>query len=291
MPLFSIIIPTYNRRELLKRAIDSVLSQTIADFEIIVVDDGSTDNTLELKNQYPDVIFLHQKNQGVSVARNRGIEYCNGRYVCFLDSDDLWLPEKLANHKFFIENNPYMKIHQTQEIWMRNSKRVNSPKKLEKKSGDIFSLSLLNCMITPSSVAIEKSIFNKYGIFDEKLKACEDYDLWLRITQEEQIGLIDKNLIVRYGGHTDQLSHQFPAMDIFRIYSMLKLIEQTRLTREQSLEIKKVLLKKCKVIKQGAEKRDNQKLFLFMESSLQKIISEEYSSIDYHYLLQIRNSL
>lgn len=128
-PCISVIIPTYNRCWILKEAIDSVLSQKFSDFEIIVVDDGSTDATNELLSTYGDQITtISQQNKGVSAARNAGISFARGGYIAFLDSDDMWLPEKLSCQHDFFQSHPEALICQTDEIWIRNGVRVN-PKK------------------------------------------------------------------------------------------------------------------------------------------------------------------
>ena len=223
MPLFSVIIPTFNRKEETARAVRSVLAQTLSDHEIIVVDDGSTDGTPLLREEFGGrIIYLSQKNSGVSSARNRGIRESSSRYIAFLDSDDLWLPDKLAAHREFLARNGGMAIHQTNETWIRKGRRVNPMNRHRKPSGHIFIASLDLCLVSPSAVCMERSLFDRYGLFDELLPACEDYDLWLRISSREPVGLIDRELTVKHGGHDDQLSKKFWGMDRFRLYAILK---------------------------------------------------------------------
>ena len=225
MTNFSIIIPTHNRFEMLQKAINSVLSQTYPNYELIVIDDGSTDDTYIICDIFADKVkYIKQENLGVSAARNKGIEIASYDYVAFLDSDDLWLPEKLQEHVNFIQENPKIKIHQAAEKWMRKGRHVTPAQHHIKFEGDVFFESLKRCMITPSTVVIHKSIFEKYGMFDTNLQVCEDYDLWLRISFYEDVGYIDKNLAVRNAGHGDQLSERFEALDRFRLYSILKLL-------------------------------------------------------------------
>jgi len=134
--LVSVIIPTFNRAWILEEAVDSVLSQEFQDFELIVVDDGSTDNTWDILNGYQEnVILVRQENKGVSAARNRGIGLASGELIAFLDSDDLWLPKKLSAQVEFFNSNPDALICQTEEIWIRNGVRVNPKKKHKKPSG------------------------------------------------------------------------------------------------------------------------------------------------------------
>lgn len=258
MPFFSTIIPTFNRSEQVQTAIESVLSQDFKDNEIIIVDDGSNDQTAEIleKKYGARIKVLSQENEGVSSARNTGIKEASGEWLAFLDSDDLWLKNKLSKQYEFIKNHPEFLISQTQEIWIRNQVRVNQHKKHAKKSGDLFVASLTMCEISPSSVIIHRSIFDEFH-FDENFPACEDYDLWLQITQKYQIGLIQEALMIRHGGHSDQLSFEHPVMDRFRIYSIIKLIMTNELSNSQLITAKIVLKSKWNLLLKGAEKRGN----------------------------------
>ena len=132
-PIVSVVIPTYNRWPLVAEAIESVLSQTYRDFELIVVDDGSTDGTAgEIAKFGSRLRLLRQPNRGVSAARNLAFGEARGRYLAFLDSDDLWRPKKLAIQTAFMERNPSVAICQTAEIWIRNGVRVNPKTKHQK---------------------------------------------------------------------------------------------------------------------------------------------------------------
>lgn len=288
MPFFSVIIPSYNRHSLLRKAIDSVLSQTFKDFELIVVDDGSTDKTPEIQNEYGNrILYISQENKGVSSARNAGIKVSSSPYIAFLDSDDLWMPEKLDSHHSFIMDNPQISVHQTDEIWIRNGRRVNPKIKHKKKSGDIFIESLALCLISPSSVVIKKKILNKYGLFDENMPVCEDYDLWLRIASDEKIGLIDKKLIIKHGGHESQLSAAYPAMDIYRVYSIIKLLKNKEdLKPEYASAAREAAKKKGRVILTGARKRKNRELADILEDVIKYLNENNYNSIAPGSLLQ-----
>ena len=254
-PLVSIIIPTYNRGWILTEAIDSVLAQDYKNFELIVVDDGSTDNTREILGSYGrDIIVLQQANQGVSAARNRGIAKARGRLVAFLDSDDIWLPRKLLRQVDFFNSTPDAVVNQTEEIWIRNGRRVNPKKRHRKPSGMIFERSLGLCLVSPSAVMIQKPLFDVVGAFDENLPACEDYDLWLRISCRYPVHLIDTPLILKRGGHEDQLS-KAPRLDRFRIQSLEKIIASGRLTESQSRAAVRKLRDKCVIYAGGCRKR------------------------------------
>ena len=254
-PLVSIIIPTYNRGWILNEAIDSVLAQDYKEYELIVVDDGSTDNTREILDTYgQDILVLRQANKGVSAARNRGIAEAGGQLVAFLDSDDLWLPRKLSRQVDYFNLNPDTVINQTEEIWMRNDVRVNPKDRHRKPSGMIFERSLGLCLVSPSAVMIQKTLFDGVGAFDENLPACEDYDLWLRISCRYPVHLIDTPLIIKRGGHGDQLS-KAPGLDRFRIQSLEKIIESGRLTESQNHAAACILRDKCAIYAGGCRKR------------------------------------
>ncbi len=255
-PFVSVVIPAYNRRDMLQEAVDTVLAQTYADLELIVVDDGSSDDTTSVLTPYGDAVtLLTQKNRGVSAARNLGVSRAKGSYVAFLDSDDLWLPDKLKRQVAFFKEHPTALVCQTEEIWIKNGRRINPAKKHQKPSGMIFLPSLELCLVSPSAVMINKSFFLKMGGFDESLPACEDYDLWLRISCRHPIYLIDEPLVIKRGGHADQLSAA-PGLDKFRIHALQKIIESPDPTPEMREAAVSVLIKKCRIYAQGCAKRN-----------------------------------
>lgn len=253
----TLIVPTFNRTSLLKRALESVYAQTIMPTEIIVVDDGSTDNTAQMiKEDFPDVIYIHQENKGVSSARNRGIKNANCPWIAFLDADDEWLPEKLAQQINIIKDNPdHTWLIHTNEIWIRNSRRVNPMEKHKKYGGEIFEHCLPLCVISPSSVLMRKSLLTEAGLFDEQLPACEDYDMWLKICARYPVSYLAQPLIKKYGGHHDQLSHKYWGMDRFRIQSLVNLLAGDFLTNEQAGLVKTQLERKTSIYLKGAIKR------------------------------------
>jgi glycosyltransferase involved in cell wall biosynthesis len=269
-PLVTVIIPTYNRGWIVKEAIDSVLDQDFSDFELIVVDDGSDDNTREILGAYANAItVLHQSNRGVSAARNRGIAQASGRLIAFLDSDDLWLPGKLSTQVKFFEENGSALINQTQEIWIRNGIRVNPKKRHHKFSGMIFERSLALCLVSPSAVMLRKSLFDTVGVFDEHLPACEDYDLWLRISCRYPVHLIDFPLIIKRGGHDDQLS-KAAGLDKYRIHSLIKIIDSDLLTPQQYKAAVTTLREKSEVYAGGCRKRGRQEEAEYFSALVEK---------------------
>lgn len=255
-PTVSVIIPTYNRAPLVAEAVASVLAQTWTDYELLVVDDGSTDATLEVLAPFRDRLRLLQQpeNRGVSAARNRGAQEARGEWLAFLDSDDLWLPAKLARQLQWLAAHPGVQIAQTEEIWLRHGRRVNPKKQHRKQSGRIFLPSLHLCLVSPSAVMLRRELFLQAGGFDESLPACEDYDLWLRLSWQYDIGLVPEPLIVKRGGHPDQLSRQW-GLDRFRIQALLKLLRTAPLPMEYRQAAQEVLRRKARIYAQGCLKR------------------------------------
>jgi len=257
-PLISVIIPTFNRKKNVINAIDSVITQTFDDFELIIIDDGSRDGTdIEIDIKYSKALkYIKTANFGVSHARNYGVGVSYGEYIAFLDSDDIWHQDKLEKQIKFHRTHPSIQISQTQERWIRNGKRVNPKIIHQKPQGNIFSESLHLCTVTPSSVFIKRDIFKKTTGFDEKMMACEDYDLWIRLAVEHEFGLLDEQLLTKFGGHEDQLSMKYPAMDRFRIYSMAKLLLSDDLDKIQKQAVTSVFLKKTEILLKGLCKRE-----------------------------------
>jgi glycosyltransferase involved in cell wall biosynthesis len=252
----SIIIPTFNRCKLLNRALNSVFNQTYSDYEVIVIDDGSTDDTAEmLQKNFTHLRYSCQSNHGVSAARNKGLELAKGEWVAFLDSDDEWLPQKLEKQISLLKAKPGYKICHTEELWIRNGVRVNQMKKHKKAGGWIFPQCLPICAMSPSSILIHRSVFDSIGYFDASLPACEDYDLWLRITAKYPVLYLEEPLIKKYGGHDDQLSKKHWGMDRYRIQALQNIISSGTLNNENKQKAKAMLIKKCNVFQNGALKR------------------------------------
>ena len=255
----SVVIPTLNRINTLQRAIDSVINQTYKPAEIIVVDNGSSDGTLKfLREQYPKITILTENKIGVSSARNKGIKKSINQWIALLDSDDAWHPRKLEIQTSMLDSalKEYNLIH-TDEVWFRNNKHINQMKKHKKQGGYIFERCLSLCCISPSSVLFKKNILDKVGLFDESLPVCEDYDMWLKICSSEEVLFAQDKLTYKYGGHKDQLSKSYWGMDRFRIKSIENIIKNFDLTYKQKKQAKKELIKKLKIIINGAFKRNN----------------------------------
>jgi glycosyltransferase involved in cell wall biosynthesis len=256
--MISIIIPTFNRVELVQEAVRSVLRQRNLQegFEVFVIDDGSTEDLSEAIARFsPNVRYIRQEHRGVSAARNRGIEESGGEWIAFLDSDDLWLPGKLSAQMNYFSDNPEIQLCQTEEIWIRNGTRINPRKYHKKPDGHCFAPLLERCLISPSAVVINRRVFEMVGLFDESLPACEDYDLWLRIGCRLPFGLINSPLVIKRGGHTDQLSSSIPALDRYRIHAILKLLRSRSLDNTQRIAALKILQKKSRIYAEGCRKR------------------------------------
>ena len=251
----SVVIPTYNRVELLKRSIDSVINQTIKPFEIIIVDDGSNDGTVGMvKKKYDSLKLIKQKNKGASAARNSGIKASSGEWICFLDSDDEWKNDKLEKQINAVANNSDYKFFHSNEIWIKNGKRINQKKKHKKYGGDIFKKCLDMCRISPSSVLIDKNIFEEIGFFNENLVVCEDYELWLRICDKYEVFFIDEPLIFKYGGHRGQLSYSIDSIEYHRIKALEYLLS-TGLSKENRDYTIQMLISKISIYLNGLIKR------------------------------------
>ena len=254
-----VIIPTFNRADCLERAIQSVLKQTYNNFKLYIVDDGSTDQTREILKAYandPRVRILKQVNKGVSSARNLAAINSNSPWISFLDSDDEWLPNKLEKQINFLKINTTCLFLHSEEIWIRNGVRVNPKIKHNKNSIDLFKRSLEFCLISPSTVIMKRDLFLKYGQFDEEFIVCEDYDLWIQILAFEEIGFLPEFVTKKYGGHADQLSTKFVAMDYWRIKSMIKLLNKNIDLAKKDLIVNEIK-KKLPILLKGYEKHQN----------------------------------
>ena len=256
----SVIIPTYNRADFIVKTIQTVLNQTVKPYEIIVVDDGSTDDTEDILRAFcyinPNKIkYIKQINCGVSSARNLGIKESSSEWLCFLDSDDLWEDTKLEEQINFHKENQNILFSHTQELWLFNNKIIKQKKHQQKQSGFCFKENIANTLIGASTVMVHKSILEDVGLFDEELKVCEDYDLWLRILYKYEVGIIQKQLIKKIAGHKEQLSFTTPLMDTYRIKSL-----QKHINSKYAQDIKDIIIKKCEILIKGAIKHQNKKI-------------------------------
>jgi len=261
--MISVIIPTYNRASFLEEAIQSVLNQdyfvrkSSSPFEILVIDDGSTDNTKEIVKSFGNRMkYQFQEHKGVSAARNIGLDLAQGDYIAFLDSDDLWKKEKISIQMSYVNAFPRTKVCYTEEIWMRRGAFVNPKKKHRKYSGWIFDRVLPLCIISLSSALFRREIFAEIGKFDEELLACEDYDFGIRLALKYPVYFLPKPLIIKRGGHADQLSRKYWGMDRFRVIALEKTLN-LGLTPNQEMLVRQEIMRKCQILAIGFEKRNN----------------------------------
>jgi len=257
MAAVTVIIPTFNRAHKIARAIASVLYQSFTDYEILVVDDGSEDGTHEVLTRFRSRVewITHSKNLGVSAARNTGIRESHSPLIAFLDSDDYWLPDKLAAQVSFFSEHPEAVACQTEEFWVRRGVRVNPMKKHFKPSGEIFEPSLKLCVVSPSAVVVKRSLLEEVGVFDEDFPVCEDYDLWLRVSWKYPIWLIPESLVIKEGGAFDQLSRSVQGMDRYRIKAIARLLASGCLSNKQADAAIREIRFKCRVYGNGCIKR------------------------------------
>ncbi|MFO7603619.1 MAG: glycosyltransferase family A protein [Gammaproteobacteria bacterium] len=267
----SVIIPSYNRAHTLPRALDSVLAQSRAADEILVIDDGSTDATRRLVTEsYPQVRYIYQDNAGVSAARNTGIRQARGEWLALLDSDDEWLPDKLARQAAAIAAEPDYQLCHCDEIWIRQGRRVNPMKKHAKAGGWIFERCLPLCAISPSAVLLHRALLDQVGLFDERLPACEDYDLWLRVCARHPVLYVEDALLKKYGGHEDQLSQQHWGMDRFRIQALDNALQTLPLKPGDRQAAMATLASKLRIFINGARKRQQHEGLEYYQSLLSR---------------------
>jgi glycosyltransferase involved in cell wall biosynthesis len=275
--MLTIIVPTYNRLPYLKNAINSVFHQVYRRFQLIVVDDGSTDGTedyVHSLNNQENLRYLRIPHCGMpGKVRNAGVRLTTGEYLAFLDSDDRWKPEKLARQITYFEEHPEIQICHSREVWQRGEKIVSQAGQKHKRSGKIFVDALKKCIIGPSTVMMRRELFEEFGGFREDLEIAEDYELWLRITARYPVGYIDEPLVIKRGGHADQLSEKYGQIEIFRIRALLLNLEEGFFEGEQRQLSTQELVRKCRIYAAGCEKRGKDE-----EARKYRMIARRYES-------------
>jgi glycosyltransferase involved in cell wall biosynthesis len=263
--MISVVIPTFNRASLLEEAIASVLAQdffrragTAHSFELLVIDDGSEDETGEVVARFGGRAAYHrQTHKGVSAARNLGLRLSRGDFIAFLDSDDLWMTEKIGVQMAYLKAFPDAMFCAAEEIWLRRGVRLNPQKKHQKHSGWVFDKVLPLCLLSLSSCLFRRGVFAEIGFFDEDLPVCEDYDFGIRLACRYPLHFIPAPLLIKRGGHPDQLSRRYWGMDRFRVRALEKALGQG-LTPPQERLVEEELLRKCRILARGFEKRGNE---------------------------------
>ena len=257
MKKVDIIIASYNRKAFLKRAVRSVYEQTYKDWNLIIVDDGSTDETFLEDYGSQTKFFRLLENKGVSFARNYGIQKSSAEWLAFLDSDDEWKPSKLEKQMQLLQEHSSAKWLHCNELWIKNQKILHQKKKHKKTGARIFDLCVSLCCVSPSAVVIKRELFEELGVFREDFPVCEDYELWLRLSASYPILFLEEALIVKHGGHLDQLSFKFKAMDYWRVKALLPFLNDQRLSKEEKQKVRESLLKRTKILLKGYKKHKN----------------------------------
>lgn len=270
----SVVIPVYNRPQQVLEALYSVARQTVPPSEVIVVDDASTDQTKEavanwihtFQPKYIKSKFVHEllpKNFGVSAARNRGVGLSTGKWIAFLDSDDVWKKKKLEMQLEFFARHPDCRWLHCDERWLRDGQHLNQ-KKNHKKEGtylspdsDLLARCLELCLVSPSAVVLERSLLAECDGFDESFEVCEDFDLWLRLLPDYPIGFVAQALVEKRGGHADQLSRRFHSMDWWRLRALQK--SKAKLLDKVGSKFDLVFQAKLAILRKGFGKRGDTK--------------------------------
>ncbi len=259
MPNVAVVIPVHERPEMVAEAIASVLAQTYRDLGIVVVDDGSTDGSAAaaeaaLSDAAIPTRVIRQPHRGVAAARNAGAAVLDARWIAFLDSDDLWLPRKLERQIGWLDARPTYRLAQAGERWSDGGRHRN-PRLHHHKEERLFLRSLERCLVSPSAVVIAREYFVARGGFDEGFAVCEDYELWLRITARELVGLVPEVLVVKRGGHPGQLSRSTWGLDRWRVAALVKLLATGELEPNERAAVVTAVEKKCGILAAGAERR------------------------------------
>jgi len=240
-------------------AIASVLAQTHRDIALVVVDDGSSDASAAVAERALAAApagsrVLRQQPCGVAAARNAGAAAVDAEWIAFLDSDDLWLPDKLAAQIAWLAAHSRYRIAQTGERWVDRGRHRN-PRLRHRKEEEIFPRCLERCLVSPSAVMLRRDLYAVLGGFDASFPVCEDYELWLRVALREPVGLVPATLVVKRGGHADQLSRSTWGLDRWRVAALAKLLASEPLAPERRALVAAMLRAKCGVLAQGATRR------------------------------------
>jgi glycosyltransferase involved in cell wall biosynthesis len=259
MPRVAVVIPVRDRARLVCEAVGSVLAQGYRDYALVVVDDGSRDDSAACAvtaaaHAAVPVTVTTRPPAGVAAARNAGVAACDSEWIAFLDSDDLWLDTKLARQMAWIDAHPGHRVAQTEERWVDRGRHRN-PRAWHRKEEQLFPRCLERCLVSPSAVAIRRDLYEAVGGFDEAFPVCEDYELWLRLALTEPVGLVPGVLVVKRGGHADQLSRSTWGLDRYRVAALVKLLAHAPLAPEARRAVLAVVDRKCAVLAGGAARR------------------------------------
>ncbi len=226
-PLVSVVIPTYNRAELLPRAIKSVLSQTFKDFELIIVDDGSTDDTKEVVKKFQEkdkrIKYIWQKNSGGPASPlNNGIKNSLGEYISFLEDDDEWLPKKTEEQLSLFQKSKMIGLVGCNAMVTKNNKLLYIYKTPSDCKNYLKELLESNIICSTGSVLIKKSVLEEVGLFDEKLSNAQDLEMWIRVAEKGYFFTFSQNILFKYNIYEQSISHSMSTTkaekDLFYIF-------------------------------------------------------------------------
>lgn len=260
--LVDVIIPAYERPQLLREAIDSVLAQTLASLRLIIVDDASP---LPLAEQMhledSRVTFLRlSRNTGPGGARNAGVAAGNAPFVGFLDSDDLWVSEKLEKQMAQFESDPALQWVHANEEWQRHGKTVLQRSEHRKQGGDFLERAFARCLIANSAVMFRRSFYEKHSGFNAHFPVCSDFELWLRMLADSPIGFLDEALVIKRAGDWPQVSST-PETDRYRVLALHRFYRQHK-NEPRFEELAGILfdeaIYKCQILLKGAVKYGRQ---------------------------------
>ncbi|MBW7857518.1 MAG: glycosyltransferase family 2 protein [Leptonema sp. (in: Bacteria)] len=280
-PTVTLIIPVKNRPYLLKEALRSVLYGTILPQEIIIVLDGTQESNnvdqqaaesiwVEMKINSCQLTILQGSNQGPAAARNLGAARSRTEWLTFLDSDDRWQPRKLEQQLQYMKKRPHLKASHCAEVWIKNNSEVKIPNRLRPSTGRLLSESFERCLVSVSSLLIQRSLFFILNGFQTDLRVCEDYDFWIRTFLHHPIGLVPPNkdsIVEKYAGNWNQLS-QTQNIDVYRVEVLLRILENHTLNSKDKKTAQNSLLKKWSIVT-----KQNQRFRFLSEYQLEALKS------------------
>jgi len=251
-PLVSVVVPVYNDEKTIEETLASILSQDYKNLEIIVINDGSTDGTSAILSHYNDKVkIIYQANAGSAVARTQGIKSAHGKYIAFIDADDLWVSWKISTQVDFLERhqdigmvyNKWIELHDDADCLPKSAQDANELFAIDKeKSGWLYTRLLMECIVHTSSVLILKKICDEVGGFDPILRRGQDYDYWLRVSQITQIVKLN-NVLSAYWIHSSSITKKAPQTN-FEAIVLIKALQQFGLQDQDGTAISSQIMNK-----------------------------------------------